>query len=202
LQEEVEEGGKPGEVARDELRRWEWVLGWFRERTGRFAGDRLFPKGIRYGDESTRFWRAWAALTKIERVTLVQVTQEGIVNPRRRTVVRPLIAAGWLRYDGMLFLRDERWRERVLRAESTRLVRDWERSDATAVVWMAQVFGLVCLVATLGVIARAYPDANAVVAGGVASLVAVAGPALPLIGKVATRLVVALNSEERTASRV
>jgi hypothetical protein len=80
-------------------------------------------------DAAEPFYRSmWELCSREERLVLIQLAQEGLVNPRRVELVRRLARRGLVRFDPRLRLMNESFQRFVRTVEPPERIAEWERT--------------------------------------------------------------------------
>lgn len=80
-------------------------------------------------DAAEPYYRAmWELCSREERLVLIQLAQEGLVNPRRVELVRRLARRGLVRFDPRLRLMNESFQRFVRTVEAPDRIAEWERT--------------------------------------------------------------------------
>jgi hypothetical protein len=77
-----------------------------------------------------RHWRVWNQLTRPEKLALVQLAEEGFLNPKVPEVARSLMQRGLIRRDPVFRIADRGFPEFVKGVESSATVKAWEKEGA------------------------------------------------------------------------
>jgi hypothetical protein len=128
--------------------------------------------------------RVWSLCSEEERLTLIQLAQEGVINPRAFDVLRRLRRRRLIRTDPRFRLMNESFKRFVLECETAAVVKQWETPDPTQ-SWARLRTPLVALLVVFGAILvyiqQPFFDETATlaagtvtVAGSVAAMVATA----------------------------
>jgi hypothetical protein len=87
-------------------------------------------------DRAQIFYRLlWTSCTRTEKLVLIQLAQEGLVNPKSQETLQELLDKGLIRSGASLELFNFTFRDFLRRIEPTEVVQAWERMDGSG-LWV------------------------------------------------------------------